>query len=238
MGKLPVVSASKLNTYNECKSQYVSKRLLRMPTIDNPYNVFGLAFHRTVELVYLRDKFPYDVFKAVVEAQFRLRNIDGFRGWSCSDVINKGFKVLDAFPWEDFTPAVIEKQFLLPFPNKENPICLVNGFIDFIHSDKAGQVTPNSDLCDWKTAKAKPKANDVQLAFYQWAFKELYGFYPRDVYIYHVQSGEKIYANQLELEEIIIELETKIPEMLSLNKEYPIERCGRCNIFCPMYRSN
>lgn len=235
--KLPVVSASKLNTYNECKSQYVAKRLLRMGTTDNPYNVLGMAFHKTIEVTYLRDKFPYDVFSAVVDAQYRLRSIDGYRGWSCQEVKAKGFNILDIFPWEEFIPAVIEKQFLLPFPNKDNPICLVNGYIDFITGTKWGRVSKDSDIIDWKTANKKPKANDVQLAFYQWAFKELYGYYPANVYIYHVQSGERIYANPLELEEIILDLEIKIPEMLSLTIEYPTERCNRCNIFCPLYRN-
>jgi PD-(D/E)XK nuclease superfamily len=102
--------------------------------------------------------------------------------------LKDGKEMLKGIQWEHMKPDVLEHRFLLPFPNADNSICMVEGFIDMI--------TQEGSIIDHKSNSKLPNkaelAHDPQFILYRWAYTQLYDTVPYAVYWHQLKTGEFI----------------------------------------------
>jgi len=181
---LLTVSASKLKSFRTCHRQYYYKYVLpksKRP-VDQPgiSGIFGTALHKTIE-AYYRDNvanptfyFQEYFFNSITE-QEKTGVVKGVE-WA-NKMLAVGKKILREFDWTRFDPMELEYEFLLPYPDKANPVFYVTGYIDMITRDglivdhKSQSRVPHQDFLD----------NDGQFILYAWAYLQIYGKLPKAV---------------------------------------------------------
>jgi CRISPR/Cas system-associated exonuclease Cas4 (RecB family) len=139
-----------------------------------------------------------------------------------------GKSIMDAIDWS-FKPIELEKEFELPFPNKENPVCILRGVIDMI--------LDGGIIIDHKSSKTKPTkkklADNYQFTLYAWAYRELYGTLPERVYWHHLRTQELLEADVLKDFDQKLTSIVEDVKMIIVDREYQkVARNGFCNNVC------
>lgn len=189
------ISASRLKTYRTCARQYEFKYIIaREDRPDQDKNIgamLGTALHYAIEQRYRNDSNPITVFVDKMTELYEEWESKGYtiRGeeWFSKN-IKDGRKILQAFEWDVFNPIALELQFLLPFPNKDNPIVLMNGYIDLVDA--------NGSIVDHKSQKELPTQDelnhDPQFIIYAWAYQTIYGEFPTSVIWNDLRTNRRI----------------------------------------------
>lgn len=215
---LPTISASKINVYRTCAKQYYYKYILpynsRPQDDKNVAALLGTALHRAIELKYREGKNPSLVFQDVMndtitewENKHYKINAAGYY----STALKVGKDIIKSFDWNRFDPIELEYAFTLPFPNPQNPLVNITGYIDLIDRDgivvdhKSASVAPNQDELN----------HNPQFILYAWAYEQLYGTRPTGIIWNHLRTARLYEANIYErYEDKIAQLTNDIIAML------------------------
>lgn len=225
------LSASKINVFNNCPDNYLAEYVWHYPKQKSTFGLLGTAIHSALERMYKYGEVPHIVFQDEINDTLRQWDSTGesYTGYSYSQLMTQGFNILDAFDFTLYKPLELEREFLLPFPNAQSPLCNIKGYIDLI--DERGWIV------DFKTAKALPKESDIssiQLAIYRWSYTQLYSCAPEMTILHHLRSGTQHLADTQKLDEWLPKIEELVKRILQLEKREPV-RCSRCSYFCPIY---
>lgn len=227
---IPEFSASRINTYKTCPKLYYYKYHERLDEPKHILTILGSALHKSIETFYLKGTpakatFTKEFYNGVLYAETH----SGVKGTdSPSSVAVLGSSIVDALDWS-LKPVELEKAFELPFPSKENPVCILRGVIDM--------VVDGGIIIDHKSTKTKPTkkklADNYQFILYAWAYRELYGTLPEKVYWHHLRTQEFIEADVLKnfeekLQIIVDDVRTIIADV-EFNK---VEKNGFCTHVC------
>lgn len=217
--KLQTISASKIKTYRTCHKQYYYKYV--MPKADRPEDaknigaLLGTALHKAIEKRY-RGENPIQVFQNTMlttldEWEDKGLKVNGMEWFSKS--LKEGKILLNAFDWERFDPVDLELEFMLPFPNRERPIAMVNGYIDM--------TTTNGWVVDHKSQRRVPNQDqlnhDSQFLLYAWAYRELYGNLPTALVWNDLRNHKLIYVDAMtdfdfKLGQLIVDIDAMLHE--------------------------
>lgn len=226
---LPIISASRIKMFKTCGKRYELRYIHKLPDTRNVAALIGSAVHKAIELKFTQAAKPNVVYQTYIEDAIEsIRDLRGSEYLAQNKVT--GREMLLAINWDLFNPLEVEKQFILPFPNKDNPICYINGYIDII--DKEGFIV------DHKTSIKRPSQDvllyDIQFLLYFWAYKELYNKEPTNVYWHHLRTGELIpvpvrdrYEIKIAMltEDIVAMLSTTHFGRIQYNKEICVKQC-------------
>jgi RecB family exonuclease len=240
--KVPTLSASRIKLARSCARRYYYRYIL--PYDDRPverkslYALRGTALHKAIEEKYMRGSNPATVYQQVMidtvtEWEAKEYPIDGLDQFS--KILKDGKEYLTLIQWDTFKPDVIEHRFVLPWPNEQTPIAMIEGIIDMI--------TVEGRLIDHKSNSKKPNAielaHDSQFIIYAWAYMMINGFLPLDVVWHHLKTGEVISAGVLEnFEKKAIRLGQDIQdivEMVSYPRRQLDGECKTCPFFSRCY---
>lgn len=227
------LSASKINVFNSCPDNYLAEYVYRYryPKGKSTYGLLGSAIHSALERAYRYGEVPHIVYQEYINDTLRAWDASGeeYTGYSYSQLMSQGFDILDTFDFTLYKPIALEREFLLPFPARENALCNIKGYIDLI--DERGWVV------DFKTAKTlkTDDLNSIQLALYKWAYQQIYHRAPEKVITHHMRSLVPEYpADDEKLDKKLTEVEGIVKRILQLEKRQPV-RCSQCTYFCPLY---
>lgn len=201
------LSATKIKTYSSCQRQYFHKYFDRLPTGTSGRALLGRCVHKAIELGFqARD--PFQVFNEYwIAGLAEVTSNDNMQ-----KLYNEGLKMLDIYDFNQIPPLEMELGFELPFPNRENPIIVMQGYFD--------QVLQNDIVVDLKTALRRPKIGvlrySAQFVIYYWAYGQLYGTYPK-IYWHHLRTGEKF---QVDISEDQIQALIPVVRGLKAQLEY------------------
>jgi hypothetical protein len=139
-----------------------------------------------------------------------------------------GRSIIESMDW-GLKPLELEKAFELPFPNKENPVCILRGVIDMILEDDI--------IIDHKSTKVKPTkkklSENYQFTLYAWAYRELYGRLPSKVYWHHLRTQEFLEANVIDdFEEKLTNIVNDVILIINDTSFEKVERNGFCDNVC------
>ncbi len=235
MTSLPVFSATKIDTYQTCIDSYIARYLMRMPGVQTTYSLLGRALHTAIEHMYTTGEPGHFVFQDIINKDAQKASYGDVAGYSYSDLMRIGYSILDTFDPSLYTPMilhgapVLEQSFWCKFPTKENPLCLLRGYIDM--------VTDDGRIVDFKSSSVKPSKNkvkkSVQLLIYAFAYADEFGKLPNAALIHHLRTNKQLHFDLSNYDHMISELEITIREMIALEKREPV-RCLTCHLFCPM----
>ena len=223
-------SASRINTYKTCPKLFYYKYIERQEEPKHILTIMGSALHKSIENFYLRGILPQATFtkefyNGVVYAESNL----GVVGKDTpAQVAMLGKSIMDAIDWS-FKPIELEKEFELPFPNKENPVCILRGVIDMI--------LDGGIIIDHKSSKTKPTkkklADNYQFTLYAWAYRELYGTLPDKVYWHHLRTQELLEADVLkDFEEKLTNIVEDVKMIITDTEYQKVARNGFCDNVC------
>lgn len=232
MSQLPRYSASKIDTFSKCPTWFYSRyHLKEKVAVETTYAYLGTGVHSAIQAGYEETGFPYHVLEETVRDKFAALEGKQWSGYTYTDILRKGYAILDAYEYEQYSPLHMEYEFLLPFPNVDTPICELHGFIDLITTD--------GKVIDFKTnSKAPPKRevdSSIQLTLYAWAYSQLGGFLPEMVAIHHLPTMKVIEYDLNKFDENMARIVSLIEKMNTLDSSCDIGRCGNCNWFCARY---
>lgn len=179
------ISASKIKTFSSCERQFFYRYIDRVPTGVGGRALLGRCVHKAIELGF-QGRDPFEVYNE--EWMRGVKEVTGTD--NMQKLYNEGLKMLDIYDFDQIPPVEMELGFELPFPNRDNPAVLIQGYID--------QIFPGGVLVDMKTSVKRPQISALkyspQFVLYAWAFRELYGKLPK-VYWHHLRTGEKFLAD-------------------------------------------
>lgn len=182
----PVLSASKIKTFLDCPNRFYYHYIEHIPSPSNVYAVMGTSFHRAIEEFYKSSSDPYRTYITTWDKECARQDVQ-----PNADVYYTGFDLIDLYPFAEKSPVQSEVEFFLPYPDEENQICSLHGYIDHVYAD--------GELRDLKTSKRKPSAKalseDIQFITYHWAYTRLYGSPPTEINWYHARTGDFVAAN-------------------------------------------
>lgn len=149
--------------------------------------LLGLSLHKTFERYYREKANPTVVFQDLMlttldEWEAKGLKVNGMEWFSKS--LKDGKAILKKFDFDQFDPIELELEFNLPFPNRDAPIAMVNGYIDMITSD--GRVIDHKSQKDKLTQDQLN--HDSQFILYAWAYQQLYGSLPKATIWNHLRS--------------------------------------------------
>lgn len=180
---LPIVSATRIALFQRCPLEYVARYVLALPVPTNSYAVVGSAVHATLQHMweheYQAHELPYIYHTYVMQYATEANLVIP------SHLYQDGLMLVSFFRKHAFPrPMYIEHEFLVPFP-KEQPICLLHGFMDYVFED---------GVVDIKTARQKPTSlqTSTQFLVYYYAFSVLFDRPPAFVTWYHLRTNEHI----------------------------------------------
>lgn len=196
---LPIISASKIQTYKTCAKQYYYK--YKVPHNHRPLEdknigaLLGSSLHKAIERRYRTGDNPTVVFQDTMiqtldEWEEKGYKVNGTEWFSKS--LADGKRMLKKLDWDKFDPIELELEFNLPFPNTE-PVVIINGFIDMITSD--GRVIDHKSQRDRLTPDQLN--HNPQFILYAWAHLQLYGKLPTATIWHHLRSGRLYTADVL-----------------------------------------
>ena len=203
--KLIRLSASKLKLYQRCPTAYVHKYIAKKDDRIGIHGLLGSAVHKAIETKYRNPETNMGYTFQITFGQWLNPDVEYF--YLAQSLHSQALEWLDTLDTTLYTPIVVddkpvlEKYFRLPYPNKDAPICTLEGYMDL--------VTDHS-VVDWKTGKEvysnKKVERDLQFVIYSWAYEQLYGYAP-DKIIYHRLRDHKQYTgkkfDRTELDELI-----------------------------------
>lgn len=237
---LPVLSASRIKLARTCARRYFYRYVL--PYADRPverkslYALRGTALHKAIEEKYRRGANPATVYQTtmtdtVAEWEGKGYPIDG--EGSFAKIMKEGKQYLTLIQWDTFVPDVIEHRFVLPFPNAEAPVVMIEGIIDMI--------TAEGRVIDHKSNSKKPNPteleHDPQFIIYAWAYMMMYGHLPLDVEWHHLKDGSRISSGVLtNFEKKAMKLREDIQDILAMSS-YPRRNLDSECRSCPFYNT-
>lgn len=223
-------SASRINTYKTCPRLYYFKYKERLEEPKHILTIMGSALHKSIENFYLKGIKPQATFtKEFYNGVAYAENNLGIVGKdSPAQVAMLGSSIIDATDW-NLKPIALEKAFELPFPSKENPVCILRGVIDMILDDDV--------IIDHKSSKVQPTkkklAENYQFTLYAWAYRELTGRLPRKVYWHHLRTQNLIEADVLtNFEEKLTNIVNDVKIIIADTEFEKVERNGFCDHVC------
>jgi len=214
------VSATRLKTFAECRNKYFFHYIAGYKEPTNIYMLRGSAVHKALELLYTQGKSPFETYNEVW--------FDGLKQHPTAQHSTKlfleGDDMLSRYMenHDDTSGVEAERYFCLPFPDKENPIALIEGYWDLY-------LPTQTTIIDFKTARNRPTQeqldNDWQFIIYAGSHQQIYDK-PAAVFWHHLRTGEYIAASVhnpqklVPIVNVIKELETFVenPEALVMNK--------------------
>lgn len=206
---LPTVSASKINLYRECGRKYYYRYIEGKDTGTNIYAAFGTALHKAIQEYHLHGADAYTVFSEALRTIVEQENVS--QANLMTQFLVDGKDILKFAQWKMFNPREVELEFKLPFPNKENPIVMMHGFIDM--------VTDEGYIIDHKSNKKKPAFTTLsvnpQFTIYNWAYRQIYGTPPTKMYWDHLRTGELAEVIQKEYDILIKQLTEDITSLIT-----------------------
>ncbi len=236
---LPTVSASKIKVYRTCARQYQYK--YKVAFADRPEDsknvaaLLGTALHKAIEMRYRENKSPTAIFQQVMgdtldeweDKRLQIKARDYF-----PRAMKVGKEILNAFPWTHFNPLDLEYAFTLPFPNPQNPVVNMTGYIDML--DMSGLVA------DWKSASVAPIQdeldNDPQFIIYYWAYQQIHDVPPWKVIWYHLRTQKEYEANIAHDYEFKLQRLAEDIEAMLINPLYPRRKLDKvCRNECSFY---
>lgn len=207
---IQTISASRIKTYRICARKYYYSYILdkndRPEQDKNIGALLGTALHTAIERRYRNNEDPIMVFQrtmdeTLTEWESKGHTILGEQWYTKS--LKEGKKMLEAMNWDAFHPTELEFHFNFPFPTAENPIVMLNGYIDLI--DPLGYVV------DHKSQRKLPTQDqlnhDSQLLIYAWAYKQLYGILPAKVYWNDLRTSKLIEVD------VLTDFDTKLSQL-------------------------
>jgi len=239
---LPTISASKLKVYKTCQKQFYYKYILpygeRPPNDHNVAGLLGQSLHKAIEMYYKEGSNPTIVFQ-----EYMMNTIEEWENSgnkiNAKDYFTKAMKVgkdiLKTFDWKLYNPALLEYKFELPFPNAEDPICMINGLIDMVDiQDKKVRII------DFKSASVLPAQdeidNDAQFILYYWAMDKLKGSLPDEVIWHHLRTGKQVIVDVwTNYEDKLSQLTYDIESLLAANMFPRINLSDTCKKRCSFY---
>lgn len=222
--KLPRLSASKLKEYQKCPTMYQYRNAVDKTDSINVWGLIGTAAHKAIEMHYLSGIPIHTTFLQRVDAiDARVQGYNFYPDLTLS--ILKGLKGLDLSKYPVMAvdgKMQLERYFRLPYPNKENPICTLEGYID--HVSLTGFI-------DWKTGSDKPSRkglkNDLQFAVYFWAYEQMYGRKPEYGIYYRIRDNKEI-----RITEVNDILDSAVKTILADPLAYELVICDNCPTYC------
>ena len=232
MSELPEFSASRFNLYKTCARLYKYQYVDGFESNKHVYTVMGSALHYAIEQYYRVKENPLPTFSAHYYALVE-QAASSTNGLVASHLIGKaaqlGQAILRDLNWDRLEPKEIEFGFRLPFPNAENPLVMMRGFIDMI--------TKDGWIIDHKSGGKKPTraelAHNPQLLLYVWPYEQLHGQKPSKVFWHHLRTLELVEAEvMVDFDKKIYDLEQLLVRILT-DTEFPkIEQGYFCNQIC------
>lgn len=217
------LSASKIKTFIECPNRYYHQYIRGVPSPKNIHAILGTSFHKAIELYYKHGANPiqtYDLCWNKERTQFRVEHDN--------TAYYDGLDMIGMYPFGDRRPDELEKSFTLLFPNEQDPICKIRGFIDQIYFDA-------KMVWDLKTGKRPPTgktlSNDPQFLIYAWAAEQIYGFHASAVW-YHARTGEQIAAD-IHGDDKMNNLIGTINEIIAFHEDPKLSVTTKTCFFCP-----
>lgn len=197
-----IISASKLKTYSSCGRKYYYQYKEKAASEKTIPLIMGTSVHKAIEEGY-RGKHPELVYTQTWQKEIADNNLE-----HNAKAFSKGMRMVLQYDFS-IVPDFIEQYFEMPFPNKENPIAVVNGYIDQgfewgVRDLKTSARKPDQLLLDY----------DLQFILYAWAFEQFTGTKPKQLVWHHLDTGEDMVANVLGEEK----LEHAIESIMSLVK--------------------
>lgn len=179
------LSASSIKVMNACNRQWYYKYIQHLETTAGARAVLGKCVHKAIELGFQGND-PFKVFADTWAEQSA--EIEDRKG--INRIYDEGLKMLVLYNFDRIPPIEMEVGFELPFPNQDDPLCIMQGYID--------QIFDGDIIVDLKTGLRKPLQgvlnSDPQFIIYSWAFQQLYGSLPR-IYWHHLRTGEMLEAH-------------------------------------------
>lgn len=197
--------------------------------------LLGTAIHEAIELKYDQDINPVGTFQRVMSdtiTQWEEDKVKINYANYYTTALKIGTDILRKFDWSLFNPIALEQEFTLPFPNAQNPIANVKGFIDMIDID--------GSVIDHKSKSKAPAQDeldhDPQFILYAWAYEQIYGKMPYRVIWNHVRTAKLYVANVTHnYNDKIAQLTEDILAMLN-NTQYARRQLDRvCKTECSFY---
>lgn len=186
------ISASRINTFKQCAKRFEYEYVLEEPKLDNLYAIFGTALHESIEYKLKTGKPNLIYFNKRFEQLYEQAVRDGVTSGmnEYNRMVSSGNAMLKLM---DYSGGYVdlELEFELPLQLDDETTVIIRGRID--------RTTEGGDVIDHKSSKYKPNpkllAYDPQMLIYYWAYKQLKGVYPKNVYINHLRTGELIRAD-------------------------------------------
>ncbi len=225
------LSATKIKTFSTCQRQFFHKYHDKLPTGTSGRSLLGRCVHKAIELGF-QGQDPMGVYNEYwIEGVPTVTSNDNL-----GKLYNEGLKMVDLYDFTQIAPLEMELGFELPYPNRDEPLVIMQGYFD--------QILRGNILVDLKTGLRKPKQGvlkyNPQFIIYAWAFRELYGVMPK-IYWHHLRTGEKLLADVAEeqinsLDPIVRGLKAQV-EYTSEIEHYPRNVddmvCGMCSFRGP-----
>jgi len=237
---LPVLSASRIKLFKRCGKQYAYRYVLNQADDKSIPALIGSAYHKAIESYYSDGKNVAATYQRFVNDSLNEWNDKGYsikgEEWY-KEMKNAGSDMVTLFKPDMFQPTALEYDFTLPFPNAENPICMIHGFIDLIDSREW--------VVDHKTGKKKPTVldltSDPQFLLYAWAYHAVHQKLPKHIYWHHARTGELLdIPIQDQFQERLEMLQEDITAMIATQtysrRPYDTQICVReCSFFHECY---
>lgn len=189
---LPTVSATKLKMFLLCQRQFYLKYIQNMTLHDWCGSIMGTAIHHAIA-EHIKDPTTKPLVDYVSKYNGELaQRTPKDRFYNSHKMRVQGIEIVKEIQWELLSPLYvnnepfIEYEFLLPYPNADAPIVMINGIIDL--------VTHDHKIIDHKSTKTYPDdvSNDLQFMIYHWAYEQIFKRKPNGVFWHHLRTNEMI----------------------------------------------
>lgn len=141
---------------------------------------------------------------------------------SFGELLKTGKRILETFPWGDYTPIVQELAFDIPFSDHTR----IKGYIDMVEP---------FNFVDFKSSKKEPDNlhNDMQFILYTWAYYQLYNLWPTYGTWHHLRTNTPYFfvVNPKVIEKQIEDLKI-IAEKIHADTFEDIQPCAKCPPWC------
>lgn len=226
---LPRVSASKLKLWQECPKMYEMRYVRGEEQKPNVWALVGSGAHKAIETYYKTGRPILATYAEWIAEHVTSAAVEGIEyAPNLIAGIQNGLKNFDTTLYDplevDGVPQ-LEKRFRLPYPDAENPICTIEGFIDCVTA---------TQVVDYKTGKDTPSIKaverDLQFIIYHWAYERLYGVPPKEIVYHRLRDNKRIIGKKFD----ITILDSVLREFLTLQTVYNLDLCDDCPSYCGM----
>jgi RecB family exonuclease len=224
------ISYSRVNTYLFCPYKY---KLIYIDNLYAPVNAdvtFGHIVHRTLEQFCIGKEESYDT---LIDCYNKSWKNDGFVSpQQAFEYYIRGNKILESY-YESFKKSNTEIVYVeKPFETNIGKYRFI-GIIDRIDKYPDGTY----EVMDYKTHikiwEQEKVDKDLQLTFYAYACKNIFGFNPDKISVYFLSENKKVYTRRTQNDiNKAIDIAIDVAEnVMAENFQEDISKCSLCN-FC------